>query len=82
MKIRIFLLMLLVGLTLLSCEPLKYIVVSKEPTGVFDNCNYCINPLNKRSGKKIDWESGIMAGYDDYNLFDTIVVDRDHFTNF
>lgn len=69
---------------IISCTPAKFIVIDKKDTGVFDNCIYDILPINKPAEQLFmkDGVFDVMDATSRYNVKDTIILDRKHYTNF
>jgi len=67
---------------LYSCSSAKFIVTSKEPTGIFDNCNVELQPITKKAKRISKHIDGAMVGCEQYEVGDTLILNRKEFTNF
>lgn len=65
-----------------GCGSAKFIVTCEEPTGILDNCNIdlkAISPKAERISKRID---GAMVRCGEYQVGDTLILNKKEFTNF
>jgi hypothetical protein len=67
---------------LCSCGPVKYIVISKTSTGVFDNCSVGLKPITPRAERMCkNGSDNALVSCDHYNIGDTLILNRKEFTN-
>ena len=66
------------------CTPAKFIVTSKEPTGIEDNCIVGLKPINKKAFKLAlkDTIDGALVNCDGYIIGDTLILTRKDFINY
>ena len=89
-------LIFLITIVCLSSFAPKFLVIDKRPTGVLDNCIVTVIPLNKKAENfsqvfitkdnkgKVVWKEmrrDVLVGCENYNLGDTLILDKKHFTN-
>jgi hypothetical protein len=68
---------------LCGCGQVKYIVTSKTPTGVFDNCTVGLRPITPRAERMAkNGNDNALVACDHYNVGDTLVLNRKEFTNY
>jgi len=78
MKYCIILLVFLFG-----CQAAEFVVVSKKPTGVYDNCIIEMKPITKKAEHIVRFgNAGALVGCDNVNVGDTLIVNRKTFTNY
>lgn len=67
---------------LCSCGTAKFIVTEEEPTGVFDNCILKLKPISPKAEKQAKKFDGALVTCGDYKIGDTLIIDRNTFTNY
>ena len=73
--------LLLIALPFMGCQPARFVILSKTPNGVFDNCVAKIKPINKRALKMKDVDEALI-GCNEEKVGDTLIVTRKTFANF
>lgn len=69
-------------ITLCSCGTAKFIVTTKEPTGIHDNCVVSMKPITPKAEKLFKRVDGALVGCDQYEIGDTLIVNRKLFTGY
>lgn len=68
---------------MIGCTSAKFVVTGSKPNGVYNNCVITMVPINKKAIRLAkDSVDGVLVKCGAYNIGDTLILDRNHFTNY
>jgi len=77
-----FVILVMMVMMLCSCQSAKFVITEKTPAKFYNNCFVYLSPINQKAKRIAKHSNRALVGCEQYNIGDTLIMNKKNFTNY